>query len=261
MKLSISNIAWGNEYDAEMYAFLKEKRFDGLEIAPTRVFGEKPYEKLDETNSFKQMLYGQYNLCVSSMQSIWFGEKGNIFHKEDVQRLIDYTKKAIIMAESLDCHNLVFGCPKNRNMPDGLSIEDADHFFYQIATFASQHHTIIALEPNPTVYNTNFINTTKEAYDYVTRLNIQGLKLNVDIGTILFNEENITPLCDYIPFINHVHISEPQLAKIRCRKLHSILKELLEKNEYHGYVSIEMKNLSNIDEVKGVVDYVQGVFR
>ena len=48
MKLSISNIAWSTEHDNTMYQFLKDNGFDGLEIAPTRIFPEKPYEHLSE---------------------------------------------------------------------------------------------------------------------------------------------------------------------------------------------------------------------
>ena len=48
MKLSISNIAWAKEHDQRMHSFLKESNFSGLEIAPTRIFEENPYDKLNE---------------------------------------------------------------------------------------------------------------------------------------------------------------------------------------------------------------------
>ena len=35
MKYSISNIAWGAEYDNKMYAFLKAQGIDGLETLMT----------------------------------------------------------------------------------------------------------------------------------------------------------------------------------------------------------------------------------
>ena len=42
MNLSISNIAWKAEYDSEMYKYLETTGFNGLEIAPTRIFPENP---------------------------------------------------------------------------------------------------------------------------------------------------------------------------------------------------------------------------
>ena len=42
MKLSVSNIAWGAEDDARMYGLLRDKGFQGLEAAPTRLVPERP---------------------------------------------------------------------------------------------------------------------------------------------------------------------------------------------------------------------------
>ena len=64
MKLSISNIAWSTEHDNTMYQFLKDNGFDGLEIAPTRIFPEKPYEHLSEARDWAQLLKDQYGMVI-----------------------------------------------------------------------------------------------------------------------------------------------------------------------------------------------------
>ena len=74
MKLSISNIAWSSEYDLEMYDFLKEHAYLGLEIAPTRILPDSPYQRLSEAKQFKSFLETNYNLKISSIQSICFGK-------------------------------------------------------------------------------------------------------------------------------------------------------------------------------------------
>ena len=48
MNLSISNIAWTSDNDVQMYAFLKETGYNGLEIAPTRLFIDHPYTHIEE---------------------------------------------------------------------------------------------------------------------------------------------------------------------------------------------------------------------
>ena len=170
MKYSISNIAWGKEYDGEMYSFLKENGVDGIEIAPTRIF-ENPYDRLEEAHLYSYMLKNKYGLTVSSMQSIWYGIGQNIFGTdEDRQFLTDYTKKAVLFAESMGIKNLVFGCPKNRNVPQGANIDIAFEFFKQIGDFAFEHGTNIALEPNPVIYNTNFLNYTKDCCEFVKKV-------------------------------------------------------------------------------------------
>ena len=48
MKLSISNIAWNAADDAKIYHLMKNYGFDGLEIAPTRILPEMPYDRLED---------------------------------------------------------------------------------------------------------------------------------------------------------------------------------------------------------------------
>ena len=136
MKLSISNIAWKKENDKEMYDFLSLNGFSGIEIAPTRIFPEAPYDKLNEAKKWAEDLKSQYGLMISSMQSIWYGRKENIFSSH-FERLVlfDYTKKAIDFARSIECKNLVFGCPKNRNIPVGLdenSVNNIAMVFFRV---------------------------------------------------------------------------------------------------------------------------------
>ena len=264
MKLSISNIAWSDKYDEEMYQFLYENEIEGIEIAPTRIFHEEPYNKLEEAGEFASKLKKKYNLEISSMQSIWFGRKENIFNsKEERKSLIQYTKKAIDFASRINCNNLVFGCPKNRNIIDkNIDVEEiSNEFFQEISEYAEKNGTIIAIEPNPSIYGTNFINKTQEAFELVRKINSKGLKVNVDIGTIIQNNENTLELVDNIDLINHIHISEPNLEIIEKRDLHRELRNILVENKYDKFVSIEMKNKENLKNVKNVIEYIKGIFK
>lgn len=60
--------------------------------------------------------------------------------------------------------------------------------------------------------------------------------------------------------INHVHISEPFLVPVKQRKIHRLLKSLLEAAGYSGYVSIEMAACSDLQLVYSAIDYVRGIF-
>lgn len=254
MKVSISNIAWEQKSDEEMYLFLKDSGADGLEIAPTRVFSENPYGKIEDAKTYQKRMSEQYGLEISSMQSIWFGRNENIFADERQREiLIEYTKRAFEFANVLHCKNLVFGCPKNRNINSEDDLKIAMEFFSKLGEFAQKEDTVLALEANPPIYNTNFLNTTREAYEMAVKIQMPGIKVNYDLGTVIQNEENILELNQMLPEINHVHISEPHLAEIRYRALHENLFKLLREGEYNGYVSIEMKNTGDIAQVKKIV--------
>ena len=262
MKLSVSNIAWPAEHDEEMYRFLSDNGFFGLEIAPTRIFPNDPYDKLVEAEAFSKRMAEAYGISVSSMQSIWYGVAESIFDNDvNRQKLVDYTKKAVDFAKALNCRNLVFGCPRNRAVPPDTALDKylpiAYDFFDKIGSYAADNGTSISIEPNPPIYNTNFINKTAEAFDICKKLNNPGIKVNIDLGTMIHNTESIEILKDNIDLINHIHISEPYLAPIEKRMLHRELSNELRNLKYSKYLSIEMGNPNNIDLVKDAVLYVK----
>lgn len=261
MKLSISNIAWAVENDTEMYSFLQESGFNGLEIAPTRIYPEAPYDKLSEAKDWAVTLKEKYSLVVPSMQSIWYGHTEKIFgDKADRQILIDYTKKAVLFAEAIGCGNLVFGNPKNRDTEDVAAVMTiAIDFFKEIGDYAAEHNTVIALEPNPTIYNTRFMNFTEQAVEMAYKSSSAGIKVNVDLGTIIYNEEDVNYLKQIPEYINHVHISEPGLNPIEKRELHKQLFAVLNEIGYNRFVSIEMGNKGDLQEVKNICLYIKTI--
>lgn len=261
MKLAISNIAWSESDDEVVYNFLKENDITGLEIAPTRIFKENPYEQLQNAEKYSNMLKDKYNLNIASMQSIWFGKSENIFQSEsNANELIKYTKKSIDFATTIGCNNLVFGCPKNRNINNyEKDYPKAINFFRSIGEYALNKNVVIAVEPNPVIYNTNFLNTTRQAIDFVKEVNLDSIKVNYDLGTVIYNNESIEIIKENIKYINHIHISEPNLKTIEKREIHKKLIKLLNSLNYKRYVSIEMKNNENIDDVKEAIIYVKNL--
>lgn len=259
MKYSISNIAWDKKDDHAMYTFLQHNNIDAIEIAPTRLF-DNPYENLEQAQLYATMLKNRFGLAVSSMQSIWYGQQGNIFNPNEAARLADYTKKAMDFANAAGIKNLVFGCPRNRSMPQGKSEDDVLEFFYNLGEYAKSRGTVLALEANPVIYNTNFLNYTKDACEFCRKVGSEGVKVNIDFGTILYNRENPHLIKTYKNTVNHIHLSVPNLEYVEKIKEHSTLKKVLDKIDYDGYLSIEMKNQNDINKVKQAVLYLKENF-
>ena len=61
-QLAISNIAWHKEDDEAVYTAMQQAGFTGLEIAPTRIFPEMPYENLTSALLFGGYLKNQVGL-------------------------------------------------------------------------------------------------------------------------------------------------------------------------------------------------------
>lgn len=257
MNIAISNIAWTEAFDDRIYSEMADLGICGLEIAPTRVFGEDPYNNL--SNARRWAKERKYEFVIPSMQSIWFGMNENLFRNEaDRTILFDYTKKAIDFAESISCKNLVFGCPRNRNGGNN-KMEIAISFFKELGDYAMAKNTCVGIEAVPKNYHTDFLNTTVEVIDFVRRLNSPGIRLNFDLGALLTNDENLKVIDDDIDIISHVHISEPELVKIKRRDIHQELKEILENADYTGFVSIEMRQQDRVEDIIETLEYIKEV--
>lgn len=257
IKLSISNLAWDYKDNEKVYEYLAKKHFSGIEIAPTKVFPESPYSHIDEAVDYFNKIKADYGLEVSSMQSIWYGKKGNIFASEEEQlALKQYTFQAIDFASAIKCGNLVFGNPKARNKGEHHNNQDSFSFFKTISDYAYQKNTCISLEPNPIIYGTDFINNSKQAFDFCRDSGCEHLRVNVDFGTIIYNEEPFEWIEKNLDLVNHIHISEPYLKKIEKRVLHKKLKEI----DFNKYISIEMGLQNSLDDVFEVIDYIAEVF-
>ena len=263
MKLSISNIAWSPEQDETVYGIMRQYGFTGLEIAPTRWFANAPYECIQEAQEVLMYLNRTYGFRISSIQSIWYGRTENIWNSPvERERLAEYTEKAIEFAAALKCNSLVFGCPKNRNRPEAGDDSEIISFFRRLGAYAKEHRTVVALEANPMIYNTNYINYTKEAVALAKQIASPGIQVNLDVGTMIENGEGVEDLEGAWEYINHVHISEPYLGGVKKCPLHKELAEALKRNKYSGYVSIEMGRQSDnaIKQIDEAMAYVAEVF-
>lgn len=261
MKLSISNIAWEEKNDAQVYKWMKQYGFTGLEIAPTRIFPDRPYEKVGEAEAWSKKLLAENGFVVPSMQSIWYGRNEKLFGTEEERNILStYTREAVDFAEVIGCKNLVFGCPRNRAVPEGGNTEMAVSFFREIGDYASEHGTVIGMEANPPIYNTNYINDTLSALELIHRVDSQGFRLNLDVGTMIQNGEKAEELVGNVKLINHVHISEPGLKTIENRELHCELCRILKEEGYDGFISIEMGKKEDISFIEDVMKYVQEIF-
>lgn len=261
MKLSISNIGWTVESDLEVYNLMKKYGYSGLEIAPTRIFPVDPYLDLKAAKKWSEEVYDEHGFKISSMQSIWFGRQESIFGTEEERTvLIEYTKKAIDFAVAIGCKNLVFGCPRNRNLPEGVDKQIAIGFFKELGDYAYDSGTVIGMEANPPIYNTNYINDTISALELVKTVDSKGFLLNLDVGTMVQNNEYANELKGNVSLINHVHISEPGLKPVEERTLHLELAEALKTENYDNYISIEMGKQDDILMIEEKLAYVKKVF-
>lgn len=265
MKLCISNIAWDKVYDDKMYKACSDMGYDGIEIAPTRVFPENTYEHIEDARSWLERLESKYGLRVYSCQSIWYGRKENIFENaKERNSLLEYSKKAFGFISAIKAKNVVFGCPKNRNgytKSPAVNEAIAIDFFGKLAESADEYDITLSIEPNPNIYGTDFLNTTGGTIRFIEQLRDSSLKLNLDMGTMLYNHEDMGILKGYEDRIGHVHISEPHLQKVMKRREHNKIFEYLRSFNYGNAVSIEMGKQNKVEDIYETMRYIYFIFK
>ena len=269
-KLALSNIAWTPSEDVEVYALMRQYGFSGLEIAPSRIW-EQPMEQSNSSvQGFKQHIENS-NLQIVAFQSLLFGHpEMTLFQNETARaKTMEYLKKNITLAKELGATALVFGSPKNRiigNIPKITAHTIAHDFFQELGMFATEHSVTLCIEANPMIYGGDFICTTQEAIRFARSLNNPGIKINIDLGTITANSEDLeTTLHEALPYAGHFHISEPYLEPIATdEKRHKNIASILNQCGYSKTVSIEMKAPKNqetrIKIIESILSFVSSIY-
>ena len=246
MKLAASNIAWDPSEDDAVAAILRERGFTGVEIAPGKRW-ESPMDATKKEIAGYRAEWEKRGLQIVAMQALLFGRADlQLFGSVTVRRALrEYLTGLIEMAHGLGAHALVFGSPKNRQrgkMPLKEATGIAVEFFRELGAIAVSRGCVICIEPNPTSYDCDFINTTAEAVALCEKIASRGVKVNGDAGAMATNSEDPAETIDaMLPWIGHFHASEPQLAEVGDGPVQRAAGDALRNEGYENWVSIEMR--------------------
>lgn len=271
MKYAISNIAWKPHENFEIFKLMKDKGFDGLEIAPSLFMNsDLPYETDSNLLIKLKSDIERKGIKLISMQSILYNTKDmdlfiNAKSRENLSNLL---KRAIDFASVLGLTNIVFGSPKNRIIPNEMNCKVAENisinFFKLLGDYAFERGTCIGFEANAKEYGGNWMVNTLQVVEFIKKVNSKGLKLNLDTGTMIINKEDVSSINDILYYINHIHISEPFLELLpKNVKFHKKMATLIKSTDYEGYLSIEMKSVGeeNFKNVEHSLEFINEVYR
>lgn len=253
MRLAVSNIAWRPHERDAAHALLAASGVGGLEIAPGLTFADEqdPFVPPDAAVRAWRENLDRHRLSLVSMQSLLFGVSDAALFGSDAERRAFETGigRAVDLGERLGCPNLVLGSPTARCVPDGMARAEADRIATDVLGRLGDRcraaGVTLALEPNPTAYGTNFLNTLAETTTLVRAIGHPAITVNFDIGALRLNGETETTLATLprdVGHLSHVHISEPHLAPAPSDpESLTRLVSALDRAGYEGWVSIEMR--------------------
>ncbi len=245
-QLSISNIAWDVKDDLKVAEILNKQKVKYIDIAPSKYFKDFQVASITEIKQLKNT-WKKRGISIYGMQSLMFGTKDlNLFGgKEKQSFMLGHLSSVCRIGDLLEARYLVFGSPKNRdcsvvdkNKRDEIALD----FFYSLGNVAKHHNVTICLEPNPELYGANFLTSTQDTFDFVCKLNHPNIKMQLDTGTMLVNNEVPSIILQVQSMIGHVHLSQKNLTVLGdCSENETDRNQILDENH-----SIK-NNDSNLD--------------
>lgn len=223
MKVAVSNLAWSPADRVAAYRALRAHGVTGLEIAPRRFFASAPdpFHPTDREASEALAPIADVGLEIVSMQAILFGAEGAALFEGDaaLSRFRIAMSRAFQLAHRFGIPHLVFGSPKQRRVPDTLSMEAARahavSVFRGLGDEAMAAGTRLGVEPNPPEYGTNFLVDLREVESFVADVDHPAVSVVLDLGAMQLRG-TLGGIADLtatrMSRISHVHLSEPHLV-------------------------------------------------
>lgn len=162
----------------------------------------------------------------------------------------DYLKLLVKVCATLGGRVLVFGSPPQRNLPDGVSTQQAMEFAAEVFKAAmpdfATNNVVLCMEPL-TTRETDFINTCADAVELMKLVDHPCFILHQDVKAMLGAEDDSIPelVHRYKDVCGHFHVNDSNLLGPGMGEtdFHPILKSLIEV-DYSGWVSVEVFDYS-----------------
>lgn len=246
LNLSISNILWpkGKENFSSFIKSVSDCGYDGVELALNCIWNEPVLASKDEIKSIKDLL-DLHRLKISALHSITYTRLDlEFFDTVNTRKeLVDYIKKYIDIADSLNCKNIVFGSPSSRKR-HGKSISECNEIFskvlHEIDSY-SNGRVIFNLEPL-SKENCEYINTMMEAQLLIFDLNLSSIGIQLDIRNCIENGETVDNFKEVQSKFHHCQVGNPGLTIPGGVYLdtHKGFSNALKEINYQGFIAGEI---------------------
>ena len=237
--LVVSNICVKHVSQFQFSCILKLFGIQNVQIAPTTIVGS--WDNLDAINFD---LYTKNNMNVYSFQSITYGLLDNIFDATTNSMLFEHIKKVIDCGIKNKVRVFVFGCPKNRsiiNVNDDTNDEIFIEFFRKVGDYIGENELKICIENNSKQYGCNYLNTISQVGDIVTKIGHNNIKMMVDVGNAIMENDNLNDIYKYTNIIYNIDIAiENMKPFIEYGDRHKEFIEILKNINYGKKMNLEM---------------------
>jgi len=230
----------------QLYSLLKLYNIKNIEIAPTFYSNWNDLFSSNNILHKEQELLKNFDIKIYSFQSICYTITENIFKKNN-DIIKTHLKNVINIALKNNIKILVFGSPKNRLKVDSIDESVFIDFMKELGNYIGQNELYLCIENNSKKYNCNFLNTIDDVGKIVKKINKKNIKMVVDIGNCIMENDNLDDIIKYKEQIEHIHFSRPYLDYFINieKKEYNKVKEILKKINYDKNITLEFLDNNN----------------
>ncbi|MFH1825165.1 MAG: sugar phosphate isomerase/epimerase family protein [Candidatus Firestonebacteria bacterium] len=221
--------------------------YHGIEIAPF-VFAESVTQIDSKKRKEIKDISKKYNLEITGLHWLLTSPKGLYITTIDSdlrEKTKNYFFELIKFCSDLGGRIMVIGSPKQRNIPEDMTYEEAwkisKDFFNDCSKIAKKESVYLCLEPLP-IDETNIFTTVEEVVKFVKEINHPNFKMIVDVKSMSAEGKPISALIKSAKdFVLHIHANDsnrrgPGFGNTDFIPIAKALKDI----NYNGYLSVEV---------------------
>ena len=269
MKFSICNEIFKDWKLDDAMAFARRAGYDAIEIAPFTIAKYVTDISAVERQRIRDAA-ARADIEISGIHWVLVQAEGMYLNHPDAairQRTARYFCDLVDFCGDLGGRSIVVGSPKQRNVMDGVSFEQAWDWatdtFRDAVKRAEQRGVTICFEPLAPV-ETNFINTAAEAIRFTQQLASTHFKIILDVKAMSSEAKPVPQIIrESWPHFAYFHANDanlkgPGFGDVDFRPIAAALKEV----GYDGTVSVEVFKFEEGAEVIATksIEYLKRVF-
>lgn len=251
MKFAICNETFQDWPLEKGFQFAADCGYQGLEIAPFTIAADVRQIPQSKRTWIRNQAE-QAGLEIIGLH--WLLAKTEGFHLTSPdptvrQKTAAYLGELCRLCADLGGHLMVFGSPKQRDLAEGLSPQQAMDYaaevFDRLVPELEKHQVILAIEPlAPT--ETNFLCTAAEAVELIQRIGSPQVRLHLDCKAMSSEKVPIPELIrHYHRLLAHFHANDPNRQGPGFGQLDFVpVFQALQEVGYQGWVSVEVFDYS-----------------
>ena len=231
----------------DVFPFVKQVGYDAVEIAPFTIAQYVTSISKSEREHIR-LLASKHSLQISGIHWVLVQTEGlHLTHPDSEvrRRTSQYFCELVDFCADIGGQHIVVGSPKQRNVIDGISYEQAwgwaTEVFQQPVKKAQQRECVICFEPLAPS-ETNFINTAEEAIRFIDQFATPNIKIILDVKAMCSEAKSIPDIIRQSSgrfayfHANDRNLKGPGFGDVDFHPIATALKD----SGYGGYVSVEV---------------------